>query len=247
MSIMDMFKFGGNTQQQQQQPTQQQPGNLPNNGGAADPSNPTLPNPAIVDPAKKEESPLANFAELWKPTESKSDPQDNSFLGPVDPAKVMEAAKRTDFTKVVTPEQMQKIAAGGQEAVTAMMEAMNSVTQAAFAQSAMTSAKLVEQALSKAESKFTSDLPQHFKKMSVSENLRNENPIFNNPAVSPIISALEFQLTQKYPNASSSEITKMAKEYISDFGNAVVPKPQEEQNKNQSQEYDWTKFIPNQF
>jgi hypothetical protein len=137
----------------------------------------------------------------------------------------MEAAGKIDFAKVVTPEQLQAISTGGEGAVQAFAAALNSVAQTTYAQSAFAATKIVEQAVSRSKDSFLAELPQHIKKQTVSENLRADNPVYSNPAVQPIISALEAQLTVKYPQASAGEITTMAKQYVDALGTSFAPKP----------------------
>lgn len=241
MSVMEKLfgAFGaGAPAAQPTPPGATPPGNIPANAGATDPNNPQVPPQEVTPP-----SPMADFADLWKPSETTQETTQQGFLGNVDPQKVMEAAARTDFSKAIDKDTLARINAGGADAMTAMMESMNKVAQHVFAQSAMSTTKIVEAALAKAETKFQADLPGQVKRLSVTENMRNENPIFSNPAVAPIIAAVEFQLQQKNPTASASEITKMAKQYVEDFGQAVLPKPAETTTGSKSGEYDWGKFL----
>ena len=229
---------------------QSQPGQLPAttpNTGAASPN--TAPNgtvPATGDninaPAA---TPLDQFADLWKnePTDPNA-AKPTGVFGNVDPKKFMEAAGKIDFTKVVTPEQLQAISQGGEGAMASFAAALNAVAQTTYAQSAYASTKIVEQAMARAKDSFIAELPQHIKKQTVSENLRAENPIFQNTAVQPIISALEAQLTVKYPQASAGEITTMAKQYVEALGSSFAPKPPAAQGKPGSKdETDWSTFL----
>ena len=141
---------------------------------------------------------------------------------------------------------MQAIAAGGEGAVQAFAQAMNKVAQGVYAQSAFATTKIVEQAVAKAQERFTSEIPSHVKKLQVSESLRNENPALNHPAASPILGAIESQLTVKHPNASSTEITNMARQYLEQFATAVN-KPKEAAKAKQAAETnqgtDWNSFL----
>ena len=252
MGIMDMFNgvFGSGQQPQQQQvnvaPT---PGSIPANTDANGKTTPqTAPNGVVPQSANtsgdKPAAPFADFADLWKndpTTESKSD---QGLFSNVDPAKLMEAAKKIDFSKSVTPEIMQRVAAGGEDGMRAMLEAMNASAQSVYAQSAFATTKIVEQALSKAQESYDAKIPSMIKKHQVSDNLRQENPIFSNPAVQPIISALEAQMTVKFPNASATEITNMAKQYVEQLGTSFAPKPADTaKNKSKKEEMDWSSFL----
>lgn len=239
--------FGGNSAAAQQQ--QAQPGNIPQGAGAVDPNNTTLPAGTTQQQQQQQQtpvnnesaSPLAGFEDLWKTVESKEAPQNNNLLA-LDPKQVMESAKKANFQSFVTPDLMEKINAGGTEAQVAMMQAMNSMAQGVFAQAIMATSKLTETALSKNNDRLMGELPNQFKKLSVQDNLRSQNEVFNNPAVAPIISALEQQLVTKYPNASQAEITKLAQNYIEGLGQVFSPKQQAEQTK-QTQETDWNSFL----
>lgn len=252
--IMSMFSnlVGGNQNaapapgNQAPAPT---PGNIPAttpNTGAANAN--TAPNgtvPATGDQiTPSPATPLDQFGDLWKTPEASGDGKPSGIFGEVDPKKFMEAAGKIDFTKVVTPEQLQSISAGGEDAMKSFAAALNAVAQTTYAQSAYASTKIVEQAMARAKDSFLSELPQHIKQQTVKENLRNENPVFSNPAVQPIISALEAQLTVKFPNASAGEITTMAKTYVEALGTSFSPKPVAETPKPGTRtETDWSTFL----
>lgn len=227
-----------------------QPGSIP----------PTAPNTAASSPntaangvvpttgdniKPAEPTPLDSFKDIWKndPVDPNA-PQNPSVFGNVDPKRFMEAAGKIDFAKVVTPEQLQAISAGGEGAVGAFASALNAVAQTTYAQSAFASTKIVEQAMARAKDSFIAELPAHIKKQTVSESLRAENPVFSNPAVQPIISALEAQLTVKFPAASAGEITTMAKQYVEALGTSFAPKQAAPAAKPGTREdTDWSSFL----
>lgn len=226
------------------------PGNIPPNtpvtGQAGNGAAPNGTIPQGTDTSNTPAAtPLDQFADLWKnePTDPNAQVQAGVF-GNVDPKKFMEAAGKIDFAKVVTPDQLTAIGQGGEAAVTAFASAMNSVAQSVYAQSAFATTKLVDQALAKAKDGFMADLPQHIKRQTVTDNLRIENPIFSNPAVQPIISALEQQMTVKFPNATAPEITAMAKQYVEALGTSLAPKPVSTQTKGGVKaDEDWSGFL----
>ena len=229
MSLMERI-FGGvqapapattapQTQTQQQQP---QPGNIPPEAGATDPNNPTVPATTETTTA----DPLAAFSDLWQPTQQANE---MPLFGNVDPKKLMEAAAKTDFSKAIPKDALAKIQAGGEEAVSAFTGALNQVAQTVFANNALTTAKLMDQALKKQEEIFAAKLPTLVKQHSVSDTLRSENPAFNNPAVQPLIQALEMKLAVKHPNATAAELTGMAKQYLEGLGTVFNPNKVSEQ------------------
>jgi len=224
--------------------TTAQPGNLSQTATQASPTNPIVP--AVASTENKTESPMDQFSELWQP--NATDTTANQPLINIDPKQLADAARKTDFSKLVSPELMTRVQAGGEDGATAMVQMLNQVGQGIYAQSAFATSKLVEQAVAKAREQFNADIPAHVKKLQVSDTLRQDNPIFNHPATSPILGAVESQLTVKYPNASASEITKMAKQYLEGFATAVnapaAAAAQAEADKQKSStETDWSKFL----
>lgn len=227
------------------------PGNLPDGApstGSQPPGaapNGVLPDTGKDGPDKIQSTPFDKFTKLWEDVPIDPNAPPDSVFGNLDPKKFMEAAGKIDFAKVVTPEQLTAISSGGEAAVKAFAQALNAVSQGVYAQSAFATTKIVEQALNKSKESFLAELPQHIKKETVKSSLRTENPVFSNPAVQPIISALEAQLTVKYPNATATELTTMAKQYVEALGTSFAPKPVLEKGapKNKKGEVDWSTFL----
>lgn len=242
MSIMAKL-FG----MQQPAPT---PAPVPNNGintpnaGVADPANSFVP-PGTVDATKNEETPLADFAKLWEiePPKEGEVPQQVGVFGNLDPKKVQETVSRANFTQVVTPELLAKAQQGGEEGVKAMLTAMNAMAQQVLAQSTMASTKMIDHALGKNRENFLGELPSHLNKHIVANQLRADNPALNNPAVQPLIKAMEQQFVNKYPNATPTEITQMATNYIAGLGQVFSPAPMSQESTQNKGETDWTNFV----
>lgn len=226
------------------------PGQIPTNPAVSSAVSPgAAPNGVVPNnvpaPESENKDPLDAFKDIWQPNENQPEPQP---LISVDAKTLAEASKKTDFTKLITPEQLQGIAAGGEEGVKAFAQAMNAVAQGVYAQSAFASTKIVEQAVSKAKEQWAAELPSHVKIQNISETLRTENPALSHPAAAPLLGAIQATLTQKHPNASASEITAMAKQYLGDFANAVQSPEKklalEKQQKEQSAgETDWSTYA----
>jgi len=257
MSIFSTLFGGGNTQPAAQPAAQPQntgagqPGNIPQQASQTPASsNGTAPNGVV--PAGTPEAgsgtaaPLDQFKDIWQPSDNKNE---NQPLINVDPKSLAEAAKKTDFTKMISPEQLSAIGQGGEAAVQAFAQAMNQVAQGVYAQSAFATTKIVESAVNKAREQFQAEIPAHVKRLTVSESLQSENPAFSHPAASPILGAIQAQLAQKHPNASSSELTGMAKQYLEQFAN-VVSAPQKAADAKKAEagkpkDFDFSTFLSN--
>ena len=270
-AIFDMFRGGsgnppatGTGTPQQSATGAPNPGNMPT--GNPDPNNQNAdpnarPDPNKPNPAEdRNKSPLAEFAGLWETPPAPKDGEavqpdwnDHASIVPelkVDPKKLMESAKRIDFSKAMNPE---RVAAALKGDVAAFGEVINSVLQASFANSAMSTSKIVE-AMSRqmAEKLYTGALPHHFRKHQVNQTIDSENPIFQDPAVAPMLEMAKSQFQVKYPRASAKEISDLAKRYVLTFADAVKGggKPNDPANKggpnskgNAAGEMDWMEFA----
>lgn len=249
MNIRDLFGAGAKHTPSQTSPTpavpagQVLPGNMQppvTTEGQPTPGNPTVPSPQTNKPTAPE-SPLDKHSDLWKDSPTRQ-AEDNFFA--VDPQKIMEAAGKVDFAKVIPPEALKAIQAGGEGAQAAFVASLQAVAQTVYGQSAMAATKITERAVENMMEKFNSQLPGLIKKHQVSDSLRTDNPAYNHPAAQPIISAMETQLSTKFPQATTSEIKAMAVEYMNDFSSAFAKaQPADPKAKKKLAETDWDTFL----
>lgn len=214
----------------------------------AEPAAPAVPatsNPAAQtgDNNTTPAAPLDDFSKLWEtaPTDPNAPPA--GVFGDIDPKKVFDAAKGANFAATVSQETLQAIAAGGEGAVKALQDALNSTTQAVFAQSTLATTKMVEQAINKTMAKYESELPGLVARHAASDSLRNKNPALSNPAAAPIIAAVQAQLAIKHPGATASQLTEMAESYLSNFAEVVKPAAAPTQKDEAAGGTDWSKFL----
>jgi hypothetical protein len=218
---------------------QSQPGNIPaTNPNPADPANPTIPLTA-------EPQGLDKFKDVWTPPKPEDMPKapESAFAG-VTPEAVKAVAAKTDFSKVVTPEMMAAISAGGEGAVAATLQAMNAMAQENYAQSATASMRLIETALDKQRTEFEAALPNLMKSQTVSNNLRGSNPIFNHPAAAPMLKTLAEQIQLKNPTATPEQIQAQAQEFLISFAGAAAPVQETKQQKSaKANEPSWDTWL----
>lgn len=221
-----------------------QPGNLPAEAPAA--SNPAPnaePNGVVptAQPDEKNNSPLAQYEKLWEPNPTDPNAPAPSAPASLDPEAVQKAVSGADFSKVITAENLAAITAGGDDAAKAFTASMNAVAQQVLAQSTLVNNKMTEQAVKQALEQHSASLPEMLRSQAAADHLKTSNPIFSNPAVTPIIEATQTQLLQKYPNATAAELTKMTNEYILAMGKAFAPAPAADPNA--AVEADWDNFL----
>lgn len=227
MSLMQAFQ--NMFTQQPQAPGPNQPGNLPAvappmiagaNAGQVPPPGTVNTAPAVSsDPTLPvEKAPFADFKDFWKTPEADPNaPNTGPIQFNIDPTKIGQTAQQLDFTKAVTPEIMAKINAGGPEAMAAMLAAMNTIGQQVFSQSVQANAKITESAAAVTHTNLGNSIPGLVRKHTISNTLKEDNPLFSRPETAPMLQMFESQLATKYPQATPAEINQYAKQYLTDF------------------------------
>lgn len=194
-------------------------------------------------PARAKESPLKEFGELWQPT-------------PVDPnapkpqpgpsvEDILKAAGKIDFSKALNPELLETLEKGGEGSGKALIALLNQAAQASYGQSAVTTSKLVADAVKAAREDVAISMPQTIKKQGARENLFKDNPGFSNPAVAPIVDAVMLQIADKFPKASQAEMENLAKQML--LGTADILKPTSESKEENPDKADpngyWDAYL----
>lgn len=209
------------------------------------PTAPVIPDPKAATGDKPEPQGLDKFSDLFI-IDPNATPKKDEPLFNIDPVKLAAAAKNNDFTKAVTPELLAAIAAGGEGAVKATMDAMNAMAQKGFGDSAMATSKMIEAALAKQQEKFLEQLPAIMKTQTLSENLRTANPIFNHPATAPILKMFQEQVAIKHPHATVAEQQALAIEFVTSFADAANPQKPDTASSGKGgkpAESDWSSFF----
>lgn len=201
---------------------------------------PAFPGMPITDTAPAA-SPLDDFADLWDtPTIDPAATTGVNFN--LDPAKLMQLAQSIDFSKqVITPELMATINAGGEGATTALVQAMNTMSQNVFAQNATATTKLIEAAVTKAQQDMGSLIDARIKATGAQNNLLKTNPALKHPAMAPVVGALQATIQKKYPTASSEDIATMTNTYLTKALAAVNPTVA---SIEEIETQDWSQFLP---
>lgn len=207
--------------------------------GTVAPQNGTVP--ATLPNEGTSGSPAVDFAKLWD-TPANPDQTNKSLFANIDPAKIQEAAGKIDFAKVVSPEILTRIQAGGADASVALMEAMNRTAQTVYGQSAVATTQIVDRAVQEAVSRFEQSLPNQIKKQTASESLRAQNKMLSNPAIAPVVNAVQAQLNNQFPNASTEELNQMTMQYMQQFADVVAPKKAPKETKGKDDGFDWDAF-----
>lgn len=218
------------------------------NGGTTAGNIPNVPitkTDAAGNPAVVENPGIADFSKIWETDPNAKPPQSTDAFPNVDRAKLTEAFRAQDFLKTVPKEMLAVLAAGGQEAINLIPQLINQASQNSAADTTFATTKLINEALKQQEAKFKEMLPDLVKKHTASDTLRSTNPAFNDPTVAPMVTMVQDRLAVKYPNATASELNKMAQDYMSQAFSKFAPQPQKQETTNKQQETDWGSFLDN--
>lgn len=200
-------------EQSTQQSTQQLSPALP--GNITTPTQPvtletpvTAPNgvvPAAEPNTVTPDAPLAQFATLWDTVPNTEDP--SAAPTPLSAETLQKTMANVNFAEAIAPETMTAITAGGEDAQKAFSAAMNTIARQVMVQSTLVNNKLTEQAIASAAQKYEANLPALLRSQTASDHLKTTNPLFSNPAIKPVIGAVQAALLQKHPNATPAELT----------------------------------------
>lgn len=194
-------------------------------------------------------SPLDAYNDMWQ-TRTTSDgkpaaPAVDPLTQPVfnlDPAKVMESAKRIDYLAGVDPANITSALSGD---ANAFMNVINGAIANAVAGVTVSQGNTINQALLANNQRVSSALPDHIKRAQLHSSV-DDNPVYSHPAVAPLTKTLkEFALAQN-PNASVAEIDTKIKGYLSGLATALTeqsPAAQQQRQAAAKQEQDFSAFF----
>lgn len=166
-------------------------------------------------------SPLENYKDIWQtPANPNSSPSTLIPAMTVDAAKMLEGARSIDFTKGMDQDLLTKAASGD---ASALAQVINTAMQNGYAQGATASVAITKQALTEQANIFaTKYAPDMLRRSDISSHVAETIPLSQDPAFAPVVTALTTQLTNKFPTASTAEISSHVENYLQDFSKRIV-------------------------
>ncbi|MFV0408914.1 MAG: hypothetical protein ACK5LJ_04200, partial [Paracoccus sp. (in: a-proteobacteria)] len=161
----------------------------------------------------------------------------------LDPEQLNRVSGGMDFTKSISRDDLSKVAAGGEEAVGALVNVLNKFGQQVFSTSAQFSSHMTEAGYNNAQQAIDRGLPNVVKQQLTRSELMASNPKLREPALQPLVTAIQSQIAQKHPNATSQEVNAMLEQYFSEVGKTFAKPDQQAQKPSGSQEYDFSSFL----
>jgi len=197
---------------------------------------PTTPvAPPVTPPVNSD--PTAKFKDLWTP------PKDGEGLEvkvaetlPVE--KLVEAAQKADFSKLIPAEKLQAITAGGEGAAQALADIIQATSSAVYQQAVVAASKLAEKQVKDHLEAMTFNNRTEQDRIQAERSLTEK---FNNPLVQPFISQTVRQLQMRNPKASPTELQQLAQEALMSAVDVFAPKPIE--SAKQKPADDWSSYV----
>jgi hypothetical protein len=199
----------------------------------------------VVPAGGGDQSPLEQFTKLWETTPV--DPNAPAEPAQITPEKIMEAAGKVDFSKVLSQTDLQAVGAGGDGAIQALAGILNKTMQTSYGHSAVAATKIVEQAVAQAEQRFAAKLPTLINSQSSKSELVSGNKALSDPAVAPLVEMVHRQFVEKFPNASPSDITALTQNYMKTVAGVFNPQTaspdQQAADKKKAADDDWSGYT----
>lgn len=181
-------------------------------------NNPTVPsgNNVPATPVSGEpqngQSPTDQFKDLWSTPPTQQGNQAPNFQ--LTPEQLSGVTSKMNFASGISQDQFAKVAAGGQEAAQALADIVNQVGRQAFTASAQFSSNLTEAGYNTANQRIGAALPTLVTNHLAKDSLYQANPKLRDPAIQPMVEALQSQLQMKNPNATPQEINASVNAYF---------------------------------
>ena len=220
MSIADFFKQGNKNAPTQ--PTGMNAGNNPGAGASLEAAKGNIDNAAgnmqgagVADNTPP--APMDGFKSLWENTNDEQVAKPAGFLPEITAEQLNKALANSNFLSTVSPELLAKASSGDS---VAFSDVINQGLRSVMAQSVLASRGLVEAGTKSHGEQLRTSLPTMVRSSNVSDSLQ-KNPLYNNPAVKPVIDNVRAQLETKHPTASAKEIADLTDAYFADLSKAM--------------------------
>ena len=214
----------GQTQVQQQvgQQVQQVQQQVGVNGGTVD-------HVAVGTNTSQSGSPLDNYLAIWQNANTAEGAQKTNVLetdvvplGAEQMQALHQKMSTVNFLGGVNPEVITAALGGDANAFSSVI---NQAVQQALLQSVRLNGAMLNNSFRSRTAAIMEAVPQHVQQAMTISQIRQDNPIFNNPAARGILSALETNLATNHPNISPQQASQVAQRFLQDFATELVGKP----------------------
>jgi hypothetical protein len=211
---------------------------------------PNTPPNLVKDLPQAGSSPLAEFAKLFDNT-----PEVGADGKPIKPApnvldsgvsNYAEIAKKMDFvSNVATDDQKAALVKGGEEAVGALMEILNTFGQQVYSQAAATSTQVTKKGFEIKSKEMQEQINRAIQFNGLSESLLNKDSRLADPSVAPLVQVVQQQMIAKFPGLTRNQLEEKVVTYFntafSDFGKTKAQ--EQEQQLAAEKPFNFLEFL----
>lgn len=185
-------------------------------GTPGDPNNPNNKPPEGSSPLDK----YAGFFDNKPKPVDPNAPKPTPTVLDATSADYLKTAGKLDFTAAVTPEQRALMAKGGEEGVTAMLDAINGISRNIYAQAGATASQVTKKGLELSEGQLDSKINQSLVLAQSSSNVGTLNSMLENPMYKPMVGAIQQHFLTVKPDMTAKELSELTVDY---FKNMSAP------------------------
>ncbi len=174
-------------------------------------------------------SPLDNYLAIWQNANTAEGAQKTNVLetdvvplGAEQMQALHQKMSTVNFLGGVNPEVITAALGGDANAFSSVI---NQAVQQALLQAVRLNGAMLNSGFRSRTAAILEAVPQHVQQAMTISQIRQDNPIFNNPAARGILSALETNLATNHPNISPQQASQVAQRFLQDFATELVGKP----------------------
>ena len=181
------------------------------NAFSPSPKNPAAPNDGMPNPSNAPVETAPPKPATPAPQVDLKAPIYNST-----PEEIQAAVSKFDFTNQPQFAELATQAFGQGADLNAVKQLLNTVAQAAFAQSAQVSSNLSEQAAFNIADRLNAQIPGQITSMQSSQILSKQlDSLYNNPVYAPTVKAIQQSILQSDPTATADQVATRTIEHFS--------------------------------
>jgi len=151
--------------------------------------------------------------------------EDSGYLPKIKPEDLQKRIGQIDFKKAIKPEQIEALKAGGDGAVAAQMDILNTVGQQIMLTAFTATQNMIERGLTTAEGKFLGKVPNHVKDIMIEDGLTSSNKIMKDARFAPQVEAVRRRFQQKFPKATPKAIENAVNAHFDEMVKLATAKP----------------------
>lgn len=163
-------------------------------------------------------TPMGDFAGLFNPTEVKEGELPPTIDDPyitLDNAKIHEVASRMSFTQ--NPELADLAAKALTGDVQSFMGVLDLVARNAYAQSTSAAAVIADKTAREGVTRLDGGLQKRIQSLNSSNALTKSNPLFSNPAITPVMQSIKTQVETQNPTFTPDQVKETVVRYFNDM------------------------------